>query len=175
MPDPYANERGEPVVQQCTQPRSAYWLLFDGYYLKLHLGQRLTQAWHARSGSSGNKGVFDYTPARQSVKRGGPIPEGEYWIQPDELATRPSALEFWRGSWNEAAWGEQRITVHPRPQTATLGRGGFFIHGGTNWGSAGCIDLTYGMTSFAKAVSPLTGCHLPVKVDYRGTTLVPVP
>ena len=96
-------------------------------------------------------------------------------IRPDELATRPSALEFWRGSWNEAAWGEQRITIHPRHQTATLGRGGFFIHGGTTWGSAGCIDLTYGMASFSKVIGALAGCHIPMTVNYRGTTLVPMP
>jgi hypothetical protein len=175
MTDPYASERGEPLVVQCTKPRSAYWLLFDGHYLKMHLQQRVTQAWHARSGSSGSKGVFDYTPARQAVKGGGPIPQGEYWIQPAELASKPGSLEFWRGDWSEPGWGTHRITVHPRPTTTTHGRGGFFIHGGETWGSAGCIDLTYGMASFAKVIEPMSNCHIPVVVDYNGTTRVPAP
>ena len=168
MSDLYASELG-------IKPRGVYWLVFDGYYLKLHRFQRVTQAWHARSGSSGTKGVFDYTPARQTVKGGGPIPGGEYWIQAEELAASPSSVEFWRSTWNEAAWGTQRITIHPRPATVTPGRSGFFIHGGDAWGSAGCIDLTYGMASFAKAIQPLTDCHIPLKVDYSGTTLVPKP
>ena len=67
------------------------------------------------------------------------------------------------------------MTVHPRPTTTTHGRGGFFIHGGENWGSAGCIDLTYGMASFAKVIEPMSNCHIPVVVDYNGTTRVPPP
>jgi hypothetical protein len=46
---------------------------------------------------------------------------------------------------------------------------------GENWGSAGCIDLTYGMASFAKVIEPMSNCHIPVVVDYSGTTRVPAP
>ena len=52
-----------------------------------------------------------------------------------------------------AAWGSHRITIHPFDSTHTFGRGGFFIHGGTMPGSAGCIDLTSGMPRFAALIS----------------------
>ncbi len=38
-------------------------------------------------------------------------------------------------------WGEYRVPAHPNEGTNTLGRSGFFIHGGKTPGSAGCIDV----------------------------------
>jgi hypothetical protein len=64
--------------------------------------------------------------------------------------------ERWFYSWRyEDAWGSHRITIHPFDTTHTFGRGGFFIHGGTTPGSAGCIDLTAGISSFARALGAL--------------------
>ncbi|MFC1642581.1 DUF2778 domain-containing protein [Myxococcota bacterium] len=105
----------------------------------------------------------------------GPIPEDAHWILPDELATQSSMWEFWRRAWSEPAWEKHRVTIHPRPGTATHGRGGFFVHGGATWGSASCIDLTYGMDSFAAAIRPLRNCHIPLKVSYHGITITPSP
>jgi hypothetical protein len=53
----------------------------------------------------------------------------------------------------EGGWGTHRITIHPFTRTETHGRGGFFIHGGTSAGSAGCIDLTSNMASFARRLA----------------------
>ncbi|MBN1606165.1 MAG: DUF2778 domain-containing protein [Polyangiaceae bacterium] len=170
----YASERGDPAIRQCTQPQGIHQLLFDGYYLKMTYGSSVAQAWHARSGKKTSSGKFDYSPARQRSPSLGPIPEGDYWIQPDELASKPAAWQIWR-VWGEAGWGNYRITIHPRPGTHTSGRGGFFIHGGAHWGSAGCIDLTYGMDSFAATIRNLTDCHIPLKVNYNGTTVVDEP
>jgi hypothetical protein len=41
------------------------------------------------------------------------------------------------------SWGDRRIQLHPFPTTQLHGRSadGFFIHGGTEIGSHGCIDL----------------------------------
>lgn len=48
------------------------------------------------------------------------------------------------------AWGTRRIGLQPRPGTNVFGRSNFTIHGGSYPGSAGCIDLTSSMNSFAK-------------------------
>ena len=52
----------------------------------------------------------------------------------------------------ESAGGSHRITIHPYDDTATYGRGGFFIHGGAEAGSAGCIDLTSRMSDLAELI-----------------------
>ena len=38
-------------------------------------------------------------------------------------------------------WGKFRVPLQPDPSTKTLGRDGFFLHGGKKPGSAGCIDV----------------------------------
>ena len=76
----------------------------------------------------------------------GPIPEGTYWIHPDEikeLTDNPWA-RFPGGAVYEsdlAAWGHYRAPLHPDPSTDTHGRSGFYLHGGTMIGSQGCIDV----------------------------------
>jgi hypothetical protein len=83
----------------------------------------------------------------------------------------------WASAW--VYWShlelEQPHCCRAGPSLISRYRGGFFIHGGENWGSAGCIDLTYGMASFAKVIEPMSNCHIPVVVDYNGTTRVPAP
>jgi Protein of unknown function (DUF2778) len=170
MTDKYANERGDPSGAACASVS----LLFDGYYLKLQTGAAgtVTQAWHARSGHKVS-GKFDYSPERQEVRNDGPIPEGEYWIQPSQMKTF---------LFESDGWGESRVTIHPRPGTVTHSRGGFFIHGGKVFGSAGCIDLAYGMKEFRLKVQSLAphkflgsnDCYIPLTVKY-GDTLVDDP
>lgn len=98
----------------------------------------------------------------------GPISEGEYWIQPSEL---------WKNNWIKSvirtphsAWGNFRIAIHPYPNTLTHQSGGFFIHGGTVPGSAGCVDLTINMDMFVKQLKQeLQGhleCFIPLTVRY---------
>jgi Protein of unknown function (DUF2778) len=173
MPDDkYAAERGNPSGALCGK----HTLLFDSYYLKLLTNGKVTDAWHARSGKKVG-GLFDYTPARQKVKDAGPIPEGAYWIQPKQL------YDTW--FWDEDAWGDYRITIHVTPGTVTHSRGGFFIHGGKTFGSAGCIDLSYAIGSFAaelRRIAPATpgsgcqpaipnDCYIPLTVKYSATSL----
>lgn len=38
-------------------------------------------------------------------------------------------------------WGRGRVPLRPAPGTNTRGRRGFYIHGGSLPGSAGCIDV----------------------------------
>mgnify|MGYP000921116776 CR=1 FL=1 len=166
----YSGERGEPPALNCGNIN----LLFDGFYLKLRSASAdgaVIQAWHARSGTKEN-GTFDYSVARQQMANLGPIPAGDYWIQPVQLRTKSV---FHRRS----AWGDFRITIHPRTNTNTYSRGGFFIHGGDSFGSIGCIDLAYGMNSFASRLQALTpppsrvcstapgqDCTIPLSVIY---------
>lgn len=65
--------------------------------------------------------------------------------------------------------GDHRLTIHVFPGTQTFGRGGFFIHGGTHAGSAGCINLRGQMESFAADLKAATGnsdCYVPLTVRY---------
>ncbi|MES1207278.1 MAG: DUF2778 domain-containing protein [Pseudomonadota bacterium] len=170
MSDKYAAERGSPSAKQC----STYNILFDGYYLKLHSGTRMLQAWHARSGKKSAAGKYDYSIANQKVANSGPIPVGDYWIQPIQLHSMLLGSD---------GWGNYRITIHPYPGTVTHARGGFFIHGGKQFGSAGCIDLAHGIDSLApilRDMAPPTGtwpfrtdneCHVPVVVKYGSLTV----
>jgi hypothetical protein len=114
-----------------------------------------------------SRNVFDYSGANQKRKFQGPIPKGRYWVNPDELWERP-----WYRPGDKVGWGEYRITIHPYPDTVTHGRGGFFIHGGKNRGSAGCIDLTAHMDGFVDDLKSAAGkdanCYIPLTVEYGG-------
>ena len=167
MPDDYSKERGQPASSVCRQPQGPFWLVFDGTQLRMQRGSNVIQRWEARSGGKVRKGSFDYSVENQKRRNIGPIPAGEYWIDPGELASQPGRYEFWRGEWPVEGWGKHRITIHPRPSTNTHGRGGMFIHGGAAWGSAGCIDLTWGIDSFAHAIGRLSDCHIPLTVRYH--------
>ena len=119
----------------------------------------------AVSGKPLEDGSFDYSKERQKLANVGPIPEGRYWIDPADL---------WANAWykrgSRAAWGNYRMTLRVFPGTTTHDRGGFFIHGGSRPGSAGCIDLTYAMDSFVENMNSRKGrgdCYIAVTVRYR--------
>jgi hypothetical protein len=63
------------------------------------------------------------------------------------------------------------VTIHPFTTTVTHGRGGFFIHGGKNPGSIGCIDLTSNITKFVKDLDKEGArrkCQIHLTVKYGG-------
>ena len=65
----------------------------------------------------------------------GPIPEGDYSLDPAEIS---------EGNWLRdlfGDWGDYRVPLKPVEGTETFDRSGFFLHGGTEPGSAGCIDV----------------------------------
>src|ERR1700730_13267242 len=68
--------------------------------------------------------------------------------------------------------GTERVWADPTKETVdsglTFGRKDMAIHGGWVPGSAGCIDLTGNMPSFAKAFRSL-GHDLKLYVDYNRT------
>ena len=69
----------------------------------------------------------------------GPIPEGRYTADPKNVSHVTGlryVLRQFRGD-----WGHYRVPLTPDSTTETFGRSGFFLHGGSNPGSAGCIDV----------------------------------
>lgn len=163
MPAKYAAERTIPRHPACAQSRIS--LVFDGRILSAR-GTLEAMTYPAVSGRPLALGRFDYSVDRQKVPDAGPIPEGEYWIQPSQL----QANAWYRVRNPRTAWGDYWITIHPYPSTSTHGRGGFFVHGGHTPGSAGCIDLSIHMNRFIEAIKKelrgLPECFIPLTVRY---------
>jgi len=161
----YIAERGSSDLADCNVA-----LDFDGTRLRMHgavhTGRVDTPSlsFAAVSGRPDKDGKFDYSGARQRQRSMGPIPEGSYWLDPDQMQ------DLWyRNLFSEdTGWGTHRITIHPFDSTVTFGRGGFFIHGGATPGSAGCIDLTHRMESFAVTLgrSVPGRCKVKLTVSY---------
>lgn len=161
MPNPYVAEQGVPSAPLCG--RSNIQLRFDGRFLTLS-GPNM-RAYTAVSGRPLPSGTFDYSLARQHESREGPIPPGQYWILPSQMWTN-----HWYNVAPRGAWGNHRITIHVFPGTQTFGRGGYFIHGGTHPGSAGCINLHAQMENFVRdlkdSVADSPDCYIPLTVRY---------
>lgn len=161
----YSEERSFPRIPTCGI--SGMSLTFNGKTLWAS-GSTSPMLFHAVSGKPNAKGVFEYSTDRQKIPFQGPIPAGQYWVQP---------LQLWENNWLKSAlhsprgaWGNYRLTIHPYPGTQTYGRGGFFIHGGTAAGSAGCIDLILSIDRFVdqlkKELGGLPECYIPLTVRY---------
>ncbi|HKU98725.1 MAG TPA: tlde1 domain-containing protein [Vineibacter sp.] len=168
----YEWEKGDPATEQCacmsgTCTGKLVKLHFDGWYLRTFVGETVDSAQHARSGLPvGDE--FDYSAARQQAADAGPIPEGNYWIVPSDLGS-PRAFS--------AGWGHYRITIRHYPNTATHGRGGFFVHGGSKFGSKGCIDLAGFMDTFVRRLNELVPAkvlNVPQRVVVKPTCYVPL-
>ncbi len=111
--------------------------------------------------------VFDYSVDRQKEIGKGGIPEGIYHIKPSEtrtITTSPRSHIGGNSSWGNCSW-----SLHKEEETETYDREGFFIHGGTSWGSAGCIDVKTGDKILDKYIKRHTKSKIYVKVQYRKT------
>ncbi|MCF8212259.1 MAG: DUF2778 domain-containing protein, partial [Cryomorphaceae bacterium] len=106
-------------------------------------------------GTSGREGYQN--PESQNLKDKGPIPEGQYLVDPARIQSISdiSSWDIFKGNFGggtwpglEKSWGENRTWLTPSTTTNTFGRSGFTIHGGAVPGSAGCIDLTSRNNSF---------------------------
>ena len=87
---------------------------------------------------------------RCSKKRNeGPIPPGDYTINTSDLSNPDTLGDIFRQfnykPWFFHDWGDWRVPIMPDKGTNTLLRGGFFLHGGSRPGSAGCIDVGGGI------------------------------
>ncbi len=162
----YIKERFNPKTPQCAKSNLS--LVFNGQILILTIGgtNAVEKSYRAVSGKPDARMNFDYSKDRQKIPDVGPIPEENYWITPHEL---------WENAWykqgSRDAWGNYRIAIHPYPAAKTYGRGGFFIHGGKFFGSAGCIDLASNMNKFIedlhKALPGGKNCYIPLSVKYN--------
>jgi hypothetical protein len=87
------------------------------------------------SAGSGKKGTNEND---QKSPFEGPIPQGEYFINPKEFSGG-----LIKDLIRTDGWGRWRVPVHPKPETETFKRDGFFIHGDNrlDYQSAGCIDI----------------------------------
>ncbi|MBI5557695.1 MAG: DUF2778 domain-containing protein [Deltaproteobacteria bacterium] len=83
--------------------------------------------------TSGQSGVTD-----PSIPWKGPTPPGTYSLDPKQI----SEGGFLRNLFFD--WGKYRVPLAPDASTNTYGRNNFFLHGGKDPGSAGCIDIGSG-------------------------------
>jgi hypothetical protein len=129
---------------------------------------------HATSGRPGA------TAADQGTEDYGPIPEGTYTFKPSDISTVNGLAFVARGlsgipqghPWSD--WGHNRVTLSPSAGNQMGSRNGFFLHGGSKPGSAGCIDVGRGegmlFPLLKSATSPVT-----VIVSYPSPSTITTP
>jgi hypothetical protein len=142
-------------------------LRYDGTTLTL-VGDDGNVRWSGRA-YSGNPGS---TAAQQDEGWVGPLPEGTYTINPNEISHVTGVRAFVRNLLGD--WGNYRVPLHPAAGTDTHGRSGFMLHGGKTPGSAGCIDVC----KLEGRLFPLLQQHkgpITVRVNYPSPTTVPTP
>ena len=141
--------------------------VFDGKTLTLYQDGKPVMSWEAVSGNEGfQNSKFEKIP---SV---GPIPTGVYVARQEKLQhITPYGLVAGvanKGTWPGSlySWGASRIRLEASIETNTYNRDGFYIHGGWELGSNGCIDLTSQMGDFTKWFET-NGQDLIVNVKYN--------
>lgn len=139
-----------------------------------------TQVFEAVSGKDRNG--FDYSPENQAVKGIGPIPEGDYSINP-QLIQNYSDLSIqqkiasWvgKGQWpgGRYSWGEHRVWISPssvevtNPSTGEkVIRDNMSIHGGDVPGSSGCIGLHENAPLFFDSLFKSEQTKIILRVSY---------
>ena len=135
-----------------TQNNNAY-LDFNGQELRWHQNNEVTNSWKAMSGKP------DYQCKEyDSVKDKGPLPEGKWLVRQSQHQNYDQTQTVWdklknnlgKGRWpgGKDSWGNNRIWLEPAQGTDNKNRTGISIHGGKEYGSGGCIDLTDKMDEF---------------------------
>jgi hypothetical protein len=156
-------------------------LYFDGKFLLLRIVRKteiLRFSYKAVSGRPDKDGKFNYSKERQAMKDKGPIPEGEYHINPQEIQYTDDRTTYDElkgviggGSFpgGRAAWGIGRVWIYPRQVVVNkIIRDNFSIHGGAEPGSAGCIDLTNNDKDFFDKLTQYRGniTKIPLTIKY---------
>ena len=93
--------------------------------------------------ATSGKGACMNVSTCQTKKNIGPIPKGQYYILKGDLSNPGFIKDIARNTRGD--WGDWRIPIHSVGQTKVYGRSGFFMHGGSWDGSAGCIDVGGGI------------------------------
>jgi RHS repeat-associated protein len=146
----YRYAAGDPI--NLVDPSGLDTLYFDGSTLSDYRDDGSLAGTYAAS--SGVPGVYD-----PSIGDRGPIPEGTYLLDPNEIS-EGGLLRSLLGD-----WGQYRSPLHPDIGTDTFGRDGFFLHGGRDPGSAGCIDVGRNDSLLFPDLANYPGYHTLV-VDY---------
>ena len=140
---------------------------FDGKNLTIYQDGKPIASWRAVSGNKDfQKSDF------QNLKSKGPIPEGTYVARQEKLQYITSyglvVGLLNKGTWPGSlySWGSSRIALEASKETNTFDRGGFYVHGGWEPGSNGCIDLTSQMDDFTKWFEN-NGHDLIINVKYQ--------
>ena len=144
MTPAYYDNRPRTTTQPISFNENAN-LSFDGRTLTLNENGHPIKSWPAQSGRS------DYQCASNTnVANLGPLPEGN-WVVDQSRVQNINDLDtldriknkFGVGKWpgDTKSWGHHRVWLSPDEGTDTLGRTRLTIHGGEEYGSAGCIDL----------------------------------
>ncbi|WP_186456793.1 RHS repeat-associated core domain-containing protein [Sphingomonas suaedae] len=100
--------------------------------------------------TSGRSGPCMNNPGCERKPFEGPIPRGLYHIKSSEISNPSRVRDVVRNS--NGDWGDWRVRLHrqaersyPQSQIWPVTRDGFFLHGGSLEGSAGCIDIGGGL------------------------------
>ncbi len=131
---------------------------FNGKELSWYEDDNRVASWKGMSGKP------DYQCKEyDSIKNKGPLPEGKWLVRQaqhqnfykNQSETEQNISKYslgifgkWRGGQN--AWGNNRIWIEPAKGTDNKNRTDLSIHGGKEYGSGGCIDLTDKMDEFTK-------------------------
>ena len=160
-------------------------LLFNGRYLMSSDGKLLLDAvsgqpvsekttvkWKIMFG--GDETVvreFDYSYSRQGIRNKGGIPWGLYHIEAKE--ERSAKTSPWSHIMGSGAWGNYAWRLHPDEGTDVRKRTNFFLHGGLDFNTGGCIDLQESDTKFQKyfVSTGLSSIYVFVKYDKVRVTI----
>lgn len=163
------NEDG--TIQETVVKGEGTLVTFDGSKRTLFGADGSTQTFPARSDRLDSN--LNSQPNLQDVVGVGPIPEGRWSFNPQEIQQYSNSgagariREYLGGTaWpgGESSWGSQRVWLHPESYRGP--RSGFTIHGGDTFGSRGCIDLAcYGSAFFGTVDKSIQ--YIPLFVDFR--------
>jgi len=183
---PFASSQDTPSSSSSSAAQEAkkedsLTLHFDGKFLLFRIVKKdeiLRLKYKAVSGRPLDDGSFDYSKERQKIKDQGPIPEGEYYINPQKIQYTDKRTTYdklkgniGRGTFKggTTAWGIGRVWIYPQQVNVDgVIRDNFSIHGGAEPGSAGCIDLTNNDRNFFDELTQYRGNieKIPLTVKY---------
>ena len=160
--------------------RQKIFLIFNGRYLMSSDGKLLLNAVSGKAVSENitiNQATvsgfisetiereFDYSYSRQGERNIGGIPQGLYYVESKEQ--RSAKTSPWSHIVKSSGWGNYSWPLHPNKTSDTRKRSGFFIHGGSDFGSAGCIDLQKKDSVFQKYFDSTGLSFIYVCVNYE--------
>ncbi len=183
-PQKQENEKSVPKEKEEKTKKPSVSLRFDGQRLTLveNRGDITTEySVPAVSGKPDENGQFDYSKERQRMADVGPHPEGVFSVNGNGIFYRKD-----NPAWNNAlgyvgrgkfpggvrSWGVGKLEINMTPeQKERTGRDDTTIHGGSEPGSRGCIDIMGNDQEFFAILEKLghDNPKIPLIVDYSRT------